>query len=166
MIIQKQIFSKDECEKIINNIKKVEYVEWEKKDRKYTSSQIYKSIDSQWIFDKLKNYFENETNIKLLDNIERIHFHKFDTNDFFDSHNDLRDERIFSMGTLLNMDYDGGEFILKTNTETIIDKIAGNSYIFDVGIEHQILKVINGTRYSIIVFIKKDNIILKKNKTI
>jgi len=41
------------------------------------------------------------------------------------------------MGTLLNMDYDGGEFILKTNTETIIDKIVGNSYIFDVGIEHK-----------------------------
>lgn len=166
MILQKQIFSKDECNTIINNIKKVEAYDWKKSDRRYTSSQIYKSDETIWIFDKLKNYFEKETSNKLLDNIEKIHFHKFGINDFFNKHNDLRDERLFSIGVILNDDYDGGEFVLYGNEKILINKNIGNCYIFDAGIEHEILEVINGIRYTIIVFIKKDNIILKKYKNI
>ena len=82
MILQKQIFSEDECNIIINNTEKLQMFEWQKSDRKYTSSQIYKSNETIWIFDKLKDYFEHETNNKLLNNIERIHFHKFTINDF------------------------------------------------------------------------------------
>ena len=166
MILQKQIFSEDECNIIINNTEKLQMFEWQKSDRKYTSSQIYKSNETIWIFDKLKDYFEHETNNKLLNNIERIHFHKFTINDFFNKHNDLRDERLFSIGVILNNDYEGGEFVLYGNEKIFIDKSIGNCYIFDAGIQHEILKVINGTRYTLIVFIKKDNIIFKKYKNI
>lgn len=166
MILQKEIFSKDECDTIIDSVKKIETFEWQKPDRKYTSSQIYKSNETIWIFDKLKNYFESETNNKLLNNIERIHFHKFTINNFFNIHNDLRDERLFSIGVILNDEYEGGEFVLYGNEKTLINKTIGNCYIFDAGIPHEILEITNGTRYSIIVFIKKDNIIFKKYKNI
>lgn len=166
MLLQKQIFSKDECNTIINKIKKIETYEWQRPDRKYTSSQIYKSNETIWIFDKLKDYFECETNNKLLDNIEKIHFHKFAVNDFFNEHNDLRDERLFSIGVILNNEYEGGEFVLYGNEKISINKNIGNCYIFDAGIQHEILKVTSGVRYTMIVFIKKDNIVLKKYKHI
>lgn len=164
MIKQDRIFSTKECDNIINEIEKVEEFYWDKQDRRYTSYQIYKSEKTDWIFKKIFNFFEKEIGHNLLDNIEKIHFHKFNTGDFFHKHNDLRDHRIYSVGVILNKDFDGGDFKLYQTTTTIVEKEIGNCYIFDVGISHEITEVTDGVRFSLILFLSDKNMVKRKGK--
>lgn len=164
MFTENHIFSIEECNHIINDIEKTEEFYWDREDRKYTSYQIYKSEKNNWIFEKIKCFFERETGHVLLDNSEKIHFHKFNTGNFFHKHNDTRDQRIYSVGVILNKDFDGGDFKLYPKTTITVEKEIGNSYIFDVGISHEITEVTNGVRFSLILFLSDKNILNRKSK--
>jgi hypothetical protein len=50
------------------------------------------------------------------------------------------------------------EKILFTNDEYSLDKKTGNSYIFNVNLEHEITPILNGERYSLIWFLQYNNI--------
>lgn len=65
------------------------------------------------------------------------------------------------MGVLLNSDFDGGDFNIYIPQETMITKNVGNAYIFDVAYEHEITKITEGTRHSIIWFIQDNHIKIK-----
>ncbi len=162
MFIEKILFSKEECDNIIQGIIKKDEYDWDKSDRLYNSSQIEFNNETNWIFDRLKNFFCESTNNEIIYNKNKIHFHTFKKGDFFNRHNDIREKRIYSVGVILNMDFDGGDFKLYTNNTTTIKKETGNTYIFDVGIEHEITEVLNGIRYSLIWFLGDEN--LKVNK--
>ncbi len=169
MFKQKPIFSRKECQKIINETEKVEDFYWNKFDRIYASSQIYKNENNEWIFKNLIDFFEESSGIKTLKHtIKRIHFHKFIEGDFFTRHNDSRDGRIYSLGVNLNDDYLGGDFILydEISNTNVIEKKEGNSYFFDAATDHEILQVKNGIRFSLILFLKMENLSMKREKTI
>lgn len=166
MILKEKIsFSKEECQSIIfygsNNI-----TDWNTKDRKYNSQPITYSLDTKWLFDKLKTFFEEQTNIQIKKNKEVIHFHTFIKGDWFGKHNDIRENRLYAVGVLLNDDFEGGDFKLYNPNKVILDKVIGNTYLFDVSIDHEITLILEGARYSLLWFLENEHIKMKTNNLI
>jgi hypothetical protein len=162
---EKVLFSKEDCKSILS-LNNTHVTNWRLKDRKYDSQPIGYMLDTKWIFDRLKTFFESETGLEIKKNKEEIHFHKFTKGDWFGKHNDTRDYRIYAVGVLLNDDFIGGDFNFFNPTERTINKIVGNSYIFDVRIEHEITPIINGERYSLLWFLQHEHIKIETNKLI
>jgi predicted 2-oxoglutarate/Fe(II)-dependent dioxygenase YbiX len=164
MIVEEVLFSKKECDKIIE-IHKVNSQKWKSNDREYKSFSIILNEETEWIFSKMKTFFEKESGLKIQTMKNEVHFHVFETNDWFGVHNDTRDNRLFSLGVLLNDDFDGGEFNLyHQGKEIILEKKVGNTYIFDVAISHEVKPLLKGNRYSLIWFIQNNHVKVKSNK--
>ena len=164
MILKEKIlFSKEECKSIIayNN---TDITNWKMDDRKYDSQPINYSLETKWLFDKLKDFVERETNIEIRTLKKTIHFHKFTKGDWFGKHNDIRDNRVYAVGVLLNYDFEGGDFKLYNPNESILDKVIGNTYLFDARIEHEITPILKGERYSLLWFLQNKHIKFNVNK--
>jgi len=165
MIKQNKLFSKEECQSIIfygsNNI-----TDWDYNDRKYHSQPIPYSLETKWLFDKLKTFFEEQSNIPIKKNKEVIHFHKFTKGDWFGKHKDTRENRLYAIGVLLNDTFKGGDFKLYNPSEIILNKVIGNTYLFDVEIEHEITPILEGERYSLLWFLENEHIKTPTNKLI
>lgn len=164
-INQKVLFNKKECDSIIC-YSKISNKEWKTNDRKYNSQTIEYTNETEWIFEKLKLYFESITKISITNLKKEIHFHKFNKDDWFGKHNDSRDNRLYAVGVLLNDNFIGGDFKLYNDNEITLNKIRGNTYIFDVRIEHEITSILEGERYSLLWFLQNEHILLKRNNLI
>lgn len=163
LVNQKVLFSKEECD-LIKNLLKINSQSWNLKNRNYNSEVINHSSETEWLFNKLKEFVKTETDIQIGIMKKQIHFHKFIKGDWFGKHNDVRDKRLYAVGVLLNDNFDGGDFKLYNPSEQILNKILGNTYIFDVRIEHEITPIIKGERYSLLWFLQNENIKFKTNK--
>jgi hypothetical protein len=157
LLNQKILFSKEECESIIS-YNETNITNWRMVDRKYDSQPINYSLETEWLFAKLKHFFESETGLQIIKNKEEIHFHKFVKGDWFAKHNDIRDNRLYAVGVLLNDNFEGGDFKLYNPNEIILNKVIGNTYIFDVNIEHEITPILEGERFSLLWFLQNDNV--------
>jgi hypothetical protein len=165
MIKQNKLFSKEECESIIS-YNDTHITNWIMGDRKYNSQPINYSLETQWLFDKLNDFVKTETNIGIRTIKKTIHFHKFTKGDWFDKHNDVRDRRLYAVGVLLNDNFEGGDFKLYNPNQIILDKVIGNTYLFDVKIEHEITPILEGERYSLLWFLQNEHIKIETNKLI
>jgi hypothetical protein len=165
LLNQKILFSKEECESIIL-YNDTHITNWKMNDRKYNSQPINYSLETNWLFDKLKKFVETETNIQIQTIKKTIHFHKFTKDDWFGKHNDNRDNRVYAVGVLLNDNFDGGDFKLYNPIEQTLNKVVGNTYLFDVRIEHEITPILDGERFSLLWFLQKENIKFDINKLI
>ena len=154
---QKMLFSKEECESIIS-YNDTYITNWVMDNRKYNSQPINYSLDTKWLFDKLKDFVERETKIEFRSIKKQIHFHKFIKEDWFGKHNDNRDSRIYAVGVLLNENFKGGDFKLYNPTEQTLNKFVGNTYLFDVRIEHEITPILDGERFSLLWFLQNEHI--------
>jgi Rps23 Pro-64 3,4-dihydroxylase Tpa1-like proline 4-hydroxylase len=157
LISQRIIFNENECATILSIIKKNE-INWFAADRKYNSYDLNLNPKTEWIFDRLKIFVENEIDLKIRKIKELIHFHKYTIGDYFNIHNDDRDNRLYSVGVLLNDTFVGGDFKLYNTDEVVLNKIIGNAYIFDVRIKHEITQIVNGERYSLLWFLQNEHI--------
>ena len=166
MILKEKIlFSKEECESIIS-YNDTHITNWLMGDRKYNSQPINYSLETKWLFDKLKEFVEENTDIKIKKIKETIHFHKFTKDDWFGKHNDIRDNRLYAVGVLLNDEFEGGDFKLYNPNQIILDKVIGNTYLFDVRIDHEITPILDGERFSLLWFLQNEHIEIKTNKLI
>ena len=165
MIKQELLFSKEECESIISYSKTHNTI-WVTSDRKYSSQPINYSLETKWLFDKLKDFVEKQTTIRIRKIKKTIHFHKFIKGDWFGKHDDIRDNRVCAVGVLLNDSFDGGDFKLYDSTKQTLNKIVGNTYLFDVRIEHEITPILDGERYSLLWFLQSEHVIMGINKLI
>lgn len=166
MIIKQGIsFTNEECESIVS-YNDTYITNWEMRDRKYNSQTINYSLETCWIFNKLKSFVENETDVEIRTIKDQIHFHKFTKGNWFGRHNDIRDSRLYAVGVLLNDNFDGGNFKLYNPDEVKLDKVTGNTYIFDVKIDHEITPILEGERYSLLWFLQQEHIRSKTNKLI
>ena len=166
MILKEKIlFSKEECESIIS-YNDTHITNWRMGDRKYNSQPINYSLNTKWLFDKLKTFFEEQSKIQIKKNKEVIHFHKFVKGDWFGKHNDIRDNRLYAVGVLLNDDFEGGDFKLYNPNEIILNRVIGNTYLFDVRIDHKITPILEGERYSLLWFLENKHIKIETNKLI
>jgi len=164
-LIQKILFNQQECQSIID-ISKLKKQNWNYKDRIYESMSIEYSKNTIWLFDKLKDYVEKETKIEIRTINKTIHFHKFTKGDWFGKHNDIRDDRVYAVGVLLNNDFSGGDFKLYNPDEYMLNKEMGNTYLFDVRIEHEITPILSGERYSLLWFLQSEHVKFDINKLI
>ena len=166
MILKEKIlFSKEECEFIISH-NETHITNWRMGDRKYNSQPINYSLETKWLFDKLEDFVERETNIKIRTIKKTISFHKFTKGDWFGKHNDVRDGRIYAVGVLLNDDFSGGNFNLSNPNEITLGKVIGNTYLFDVRIDHEITPILEGERYSLLWILGNEHIKIETNKLI
>lgn len=163
LLREKILFTNEECEAILS-YNDTYITNWKKSDRKYNSQPINYSLESEWLFNKLKQFVETNTDIKIKKIKETIHFHKFIKGDWFGKHDDVRENRLYAVGVLLNDKFEGGEFNLYNPTKTPLNKIIGNTYLFDVRIEHEITPILDGERCSLLWFLQKEHI--KSNKLI
>ena len=157
LIKQTHLFSKEECDIILNLYNDIPQ-KWNFSDRNFISNAIKYSSETHWLFDKLKTFVETETNIQIRTIKKQIHFHTFIKGDWFGKHNDIRDNRIYAVGVLLNDNFEGGDFKLYNPNEMILNKVVGNTYIFDVNIEHEITPILEGERFSLLWFLQNDNV--------
>lgn len=160
MIVQKQVFNENECNDIIKMTMENSH-NWESNDRKYQSKSIFYDDNTKWVFDRLSVFFEDATNYKIIELKKEIHFHRYIENEWFGKHNDTRDKRLFSVGVILNSDFDGGDFKIYTPQEVTLNKNIGNAYVFNVTYEHEITKIEKGVRHSLIWFIQDNHIKMK-----
>ena len=166
MILKEKIlFSKEECNSIML-YNETDITNWIVGDRKYNSQPINYSLETKWLFDKLKKFVETETKIKFRSIKKQIHFHKYVKGDWFGKHNDIRENRLYAVGVLLNDDFSGGNFKLYNPNEIILDKVIGNTYLFDVRIDHEITSILEGERYSLLWFLQNEHIKIETNKLI
>ncbi len=165
MIKQNKLFSKEECNSIML-YNETDITNWIVGDRKYNSQPINYSLETKWLFDKLKKFVETETKIKFRSIKKQIHFHKYVKGDWFGKHNDIRENRLYAVGVLLNDDFEGGDFKLHNPNEIILNKVVGNAYLFDVRIEHEITPILDGERYSLLWFLQNEHIKIEINKLI
>lgn len=162
IVIQKLLFNQDECNYIISAGLNDDTTNWDKFDRKYQSTPI-DFENNKWVFNRLKTFFESETGIEIKKMKETIHFHRFIEGDWFDEHNDVKDNRVYAVGVLLNDNFEGGDFVLNIDDKLILNKISGNCYIFDVRIRHEICKIRKGIRYSLLWFLQTNHLKFENN---
>jgi len=161
LINQKVLFNESECQLIID-LNKTNLKQWNTNEYKYNSMGILYSNETKWIFDRLKEYFVSQTNVNIVSLKEEIHFHTYKIGDSFLRHNDAKKNRIYGVGVLLNEEFMGGDFIFYDKNPEIINKIKGNSYVFDVITNHEIKPIINGIRHSLLWFLDNNNIKISK----
>jgi len=157
MIIQKILFTKEECDKIIN-LKKINSQKWSFLDRDYNSNLIVFNEETGWIFDRLKDFFEITCDTKIIKLKQDIHFHYYCEGDFFGRHNDNVNNRVYGVGVLLNDDFNGGDFKFYDNENIVINKEVGNTYIFHVSTDHEVKHISRGERFTLLWFLEGENI--------
>jgi hypothetical protein len=168
MIRQDVVFTKEECKNIINLSKKLTqinsygYKNSENLKISYSVWPIDRDDKTQWIFDKIHTYFENETNLKIKKELDRIFIHKYTKGQGFAKHADTGYKtQIHNVGVCLNDGYVGGEFVLY-NPEIILPKKQGSIYTFPSARMHEVKEILSGERWSVIGFLHIENIELNK----
>ena len=172
MIKEKVLFSKEECNYIINLSKELNKINpFDKSDHmskdktfkvNYDVWLINRNEKTQWIFDKIHMYFTNKTNLKIKKELDKIYIHKYIKGHQFSKHADTYYKtQIHNIGVCLNDNYDGGEFVLY-NPELILPKKQGLIYTFLSARMHEVKEILNGERWSIIGFLHIENIELNK----
>ena len=129
----------------------------------------YKFTDNQnnkWFLDRIKKHIEESLKINLIELNEDFHVLIYKVGDAFPKHIDYfsnsDNPRIYTFGLLLNDDFEGGEFVIYTESTKTLNKTIGNSYLFDTTIPHEVKKISKGDRISLIIHIR-NNEIKKRN---
>jgi len=177
---QSVLFSQEEVNKIIEDALNSEW----KVSKVYTNetgeaeevSKFRKShhtlidYDSDSFYFKKVSQFLAENNITL--NIPSIEVMviRYDEGDYINKHIDKMEKysRRYAMITQLTEEdkYEGGELVFYdrfTNEPDITDPTPGNSILYPVDVEHEVKKLISGTRYSAIIFLCEEEIIQKRS---
>jgi predicted 2-oxoglutarate/Fe(II)-dependent dioxygenase YbiX len=184
-LIQKKVFTEKECQYILSFLKnkkwihssehKMEYKpDWSDKkikvrhNSKLSCSEVeinpthseYMSI-VDYILPKL-----SEEGIKSIGN---LYFIKYDTGDYMGRHKDTGGgysssaKRSVSLQLTDGKEYEGGDLII--NDDIIAEKEIGTLISFDSQKYHEITKVENGVRISLVIFLKGQDLEIKKTIT-
>jgi hypothetical protein len=189
MIWQEKIFSKDECKRIVEyaNVyttqldlveadvtkglvsidgNRVEHIN----SFSYNLYNIPNNDNTNWMFDKLINWFEKISGISINRDGKMVDtgLHHYSKGDKFKKHIDLSSfhpDRRYNLGIQLNEDYIGGEYVCWDNMgkEIIISKETGTALAYHCKIEHEIKEISHGDRWSIVLPLPKQAIIENKN---
>lgn len=169
MFIQEVIFTEDECREIISltdTINKIDgSVKYEHVNLKvsFDEFKLEPSNKTYWIIERLKEFLEKNTKIKIKSLKKDVHILCYGINDGFSKHIDWNPEssdvRVYTIGVLLNTDFENGDLLVyETKNPSFLDKKCGNCYIFDSMIEHEVNKITNGKRYSLVVHLLNSEI--------
>ena len=167
MYNKKIMFSKKECNDIINlsklfEIKNSNVYFKNENEIKYNVWNISKNKNTQWIFDRMFDYFTNTTGIEITKQINILHLHNYKIGNKFIKHRDNQyPGQLHNIGVCLNDDYEGGEFVLY-EPEEVLPKKQGEIYTFPSLRMHEVKEITSGERWSIISFLYVENLNIKK----
>lgn len=165
MEIYENIFTKDECNYLINLIKDSynlhDFLIYNPEKKIKTVIPEYSQRKGINFFDERLGFVEDRF-IKLsnqtvsdveYNKIDLYRFNQYGEGEFINYHEDfdaMSKGAIITMALFLNNEYEGGEFWFNENgSEYKIDQKIGSVAIFQSGITHKITPVTQGTRYSI-----------------
>ena len=187
MIYQHPLFNKEECDLIksyiklqptklseyfnlSNNFKLIDGNKIVTNNTSYRVSIIPNISETEWMFEKILIWFSHTNNIELntINKVEYCTLHQYGVGDSFSKHIDLAegfDTRRYNLGIQLNDSYEGGEYVCwdDNNNEVLISKQIGTALSYHCRIWHEIKKITNGDRWSIVMPIKKQHINEKIN---
>lgn len=156
-------FSKEECNTIItlSDIFKAKhsFTLFKREDFNYYYHVVIRNENTQWIFNRLSDFLKEEYPNNKLYEMPEIYLHRYLSGNEFAKHNDSTNhpDQLLNIGVCLNDDYDGGEFIAYNPFE-ILPKIPGTIYTMKSYREHEVKKIIKGERWSLILFLNKNNL--------
>ena len=167
MVHQKILFTKDECDYLINyrnngvyrnNGGYVNHV-----DINYKQWTIFRNSDLEFLFDKIISFAEMSFDVKIENFKEESWIYQWEVNDGYGMHRDNVKNRKFIIGVQLNDDYVGGDLMVDDGNQTlIVDKRIGNCYTFESAILHGVSPIISGNRFNMLTFFP--TFIIKQNK--
>ena len=173
--IEPQFLSKEECDTILNfslenlelNPSKVIYNNTEEINDVRKSNQIYYPYYKKYPFllEKMSKLLNKYINVKGFDldyEHSEFQFTEYNIGGHFDWHKDVYGEKITnydrycSLVIQLNDNYEDGDLQIKNLNEEIItvEKGVGNLILFLSDIEHRVIPVKSGSRYTIVNWIK------------
>jgi len=168
MLNQKILFTKEECDYIIDLKKKYKLNHYRRLDEngvlyephnfknKYYLLENISDID--WIIKRLCDYFEDEIKLHIFFRPTKLNLHNYTIGDEFDKHIDTGNPmKEWNIGIILNEDFEGGDYIVydKNDNPIIIDKKIGNVCIFQSQTPHRVTPIIYGERWAIAMFLHK-----------
>lgn len=164
-------FTKSECERIINLSNELPIiirdglnadVKRPSADIKYVWYIINRNENTQWIFNRLYEYFKESTGYEIVEELDKIQLHKYIVGDKFKKHQDVYNpKQIYNLGVCLNDDYGDGDFVLYNPTEKLPKK-QGSIYGFKCNRYHEVKEITSGVRWSIIGFMFENHTNMKK----
>jgi hypothetical protein len=174
MLIQSILFTKDECESIINLKNKYPLLgdngRWDEFDNfRYKFYALEYLTDIDWIIKRMCDFFEDEMKLHIYTRPTKLNLHHFTVGDEFGKHIDTGNPiKEWNVGIVLNEDFIGGDYIIYDvdDNPIVINKKVGNVCIFQSQIPHQVTPLIKGERWSIAMFIHKFRMEPNKNKLI
>jgi hypothetical protein len=168
-MIQKIIFTKEECEKI------KDFFAPKEANVKMPSGQtrvkyrgyLLPDESGKELVQKLYDWFTESTGLTLHKFPKENYFMKYEPGDVFSQHTDEHGERVWILGVQLSEenDYTGADFIFydENGNKTKIEKNIGNCYITKANISHEVTKLIDGIRYSFVSFPDQSSLRSKKS---
>jgi hypothetical protein len=164
-------FSIEECNKIINlsNTFKPKHSSslFKRNDFNYYYHVVLRNSNTQWIFDRLKEFLLDEYSKNKINEMQEIYLHRYLAGNEFAKHNDstTHPDQILNIGVCLNESYDGGEFIAYNPLE-ILPKVTGTIYTMKSDRDHEVKKILGGERWSLILFLNKNDLQIGNSKLI
>lgn len=175
IFLEFDLFSTDEIEKINllkDNLIPTNYTV--KLDDKFYpvgssmgSQDLIKTRETDWIYSKVQNSLTKHLNVDWKDSPHGV-FREYNKDDFFIEHKDNVDKsgsdpRYFTVTIQLSspLEYEGGEVIVNRGIE--ISKNLGTAAIWGSDVIHEVKKILNGSRSSLVFFISSKHINLKKS---
>ena len=169
MFYQEVLFNKEECDKIINSTKELSKIDGKNKYGNDTKTEVsfdeYKikdTAENSWFMNKIKTFIEKKLKIKLNFINNDVHILSYGINDGFSKHIDYDpngdEPRVYTVGLLLNNEFEGVDLLVYDIEKIILNREIGNCYIFDTITPHEVEKIVNGRRYSVILHIKNSEI--------
>ena len=163
MLIQKVLFNRDECKKIIDFKNKYPLLgdngRWDQfDDFRYKFYTINEKLDVDWIINRLCDFFETEKKLKIYTRPVKLSLHHYTVVDEFGKHIDTGEPiKEWNIGIILNDDFEGGDYVLydEEDNPVIINKTMGNVCIYQSQVPHQVTPITRGERWAIAMFIHK-----------
>jgi hypothetical protein len=168
MLKQKILFTKEECDYIINLKNKYRLnhyrrldengVLYEPENFKNKYYLLEHTTDIDWIIKRLCDHFEKEMNLHIFFRPTKLNLHNYKIGDEFGKHIDTGNPlKEWNVGIILNEDFEGGDYVLydENDNSIVIDKKIGNVCIFQSQTVHQVTPVLDGERWAIAMFLHK-----------
>ena len=159
-------FTKEECDKIINlskSYKEKHVSEIAVYDNlNYFYYSIIRDSNTQWIFDRFRDFLLDKFPSNKLNEMEIVNLHKYLPGCEFLKHNDrLRNSsHIYVVGSVISSNFKGGDFVL-FDPEEVLTREPGYIYGFDTTRDHEVTKVTEGERWALVMFLTEKDLNIK-----
>jgi PKHD-type hydroxylase len=170
MIHQQILFTKDECDKLIQLRFDLEQTLSDggypdRVDINYKQWTIVKDNSLDYLFNRIIDFVSTKFGVEVLEFNEPAWIYQYEINDGYIMHTDNILDRRFTIGVQLSDEYEGGDLMVDYNKQRIIvNKDIGNCYVFESTLLHGVSPVTSGSRFNFLTFMFKHNV--KHNRTL